>query len=36
MEVVDALVSSPARMGTDGDMSAPLTPIVMRKVTIKK
>ena len=36
MEVVDALMASPTRMGTDGDMSAPLTPIVMKKVTIKK
>ncbi len=36
MEVVDALMNSPTRMGTDGDMSAPVTPIVMRKVTIKK
>lgn len=36
MEVVDALMNSPTRMGSDGDMSAPLTPIVMRKVTIKK
>jgi len=36
MEVVDTLVDSPAGRGSDGDMSAPLTPIVMRKVTIKK
>ena len=36
MEVVDALVNSPAQRGSDGDMSSPLTPIVMRKVTIKK
>lgn len=36
MEVVDALVESPAKMGTDGDMSSPVTPIVMKKVTIKK
>jgi cyclophilin family peptidyl-prolyl cis-trans isomerase len=35
MEVVDALVALPTRMGTDGDMSAPVTPIVMKKVTIK-
>lgn len=36
MEVVDALVDSPTRMGMDGDLSQPVTPIVMRKVTIKK
>lgn len=36
MEVVDTLVNSPARLGSDGDLSAPVTPIVMRKVTIKK
>ena len=36
MEVVDALMASPTRMGTDGDMSAPTTPIVMKKVAIKK
>ena len=36
MEVVDALANSPTRMGADGDMSSPLTPIVMKKVTIKK
>lgn len=36
MEVVDALMASPTRLGADGDLSAPITPIVMRKVTIKK
>ena len=36
MEVVDALVESPAKLGSDGDMSSPVTPIVMKKVTIKK
>ncbi len=36
MDVVDALVASPARLGADGDMSSPITPIVMKKVSIKK
>ncbi|HEY1108648.1 MAG TPA: peptidylprolyl isomerase [Opitutaceae bacterium] len=36
MEVVDALVESPAKLGTDGDLSSPITPIVMKKVTIRK
>jgi cyclophilin family peptidyl-prolyl cis-trans isomerase len=35
MEVVDALVDLPTRMGSDGDMSQPQTPLVMRKVTIQ-
>lgn len=35
MEVVDALAASPTRLGADGDMSSPTTPIVMKKVTIK-
>jgi cyclophilin family peptidyl-prolyl cis-trans isomerase len=33
--VVDALASTPTTMGADGDMSKPLTPPVMRKVTIR-
>ena len=36
MEVVDALVALPTRLGSDGDMSAPVAPIVMKKVTIRK
>ena len=35
MEVVDALAASPTGPGMDGAMSRPLTPVVMRKVTIK-
>ena len=35
MEVVDALASMPMKMGSDGDMSSPVTPMVIRKVTIK-
>ena len=35
MEVVDAIVNLPMAMGSDGDRSRPVTPIVMRKVTIK-
>ncbi len=34
MEVVDALAQTPMAMGADGDMSKPITPQVMRKVTI--
>jgi cyclophilin family peptidyl-prolyl cis-trans isomerase len=33
--VVDALANTPTTMGADGDMSKPLTPPVMRKVTIR-
>lgn len=36
LEVVDALASLPTTRGSDGGMSQPLTPIVMRKVTIRK
>jgi cyclophilin family peptidyl-prolyl cis-trans isomerase len=35
MEVVDQLASVPTTMGGDGGMSKPLTPPVMRKVTIR-
>lgn len=35
MEVVDALAEVPKRMGADHDLSAPITPVVMKKVTIK-
>jgi cyclophilin family peptidyl-prolyl cis-trans isomerase len=34
MEVVDALAETPLVMGADGEMSRPVTPPVMRKVTI--
>ena len=35
LEVVDALAETPTTRGTDGGMSQPTTPIVMKKVTIK-
>lgn len=35
MEVVDALVDLPMTRGTDGGMTQPTTPVVMKKVTIK-
>jgi cyclophilin family peptidyl-prolyl cis-trans isomerase len=35
LEVVDALATTPTTMGLDRGMSQPVTPIVMRKVTIR-
>jgi cyclophilin family peptidyl-prolyl cis-trans isomerase len=35
MDVVDALANTPTTMGADGEMSRPLTPPVIRKVTIR-
>jgi cyclophilin family peptidyl-prolyl cis-trans isomerase len=35
LSVVDALADTPTTMGSDGQMSQPLTPPVMRKVTIR-
>jgi cyclophilin family peptidyl-prolyl cis-trans isomerase len=35
MDVVDALANTPTAMGPDGGMSRPLTPPIMRKVTIR-
>lgn len=35
MEVVDALANVPTTIGTDGGLSKPVTPIVMKKVTVK-
>jgi cyclophilin family peptidyl-prolyl cis-trans isomerase len=35
MEVVDALANMPTEPGSDGGMSKPVTPIIIRKVTIK-
>jgi cyclophilin family peptidyl-prolyl cis-trans isomerase len=35
LDVVDALASTPTRMGADGGMSEPLTPPVIKKVTIR-
>ena len=35
MDVVDALANTPTTMGADGGMSRPLTPPVIKKVTIR-
>ena len=35
MDVVDALAETPTARGMDGGMSQPLTPVVMKKVTIR-
>jgi len=35
MDVVDALANVPTRLGGDGQMSQPVTPVVIKKVTIK-
>jgi cyclophilin family peptidyl-prolyl cis-trans isomerase len=35
MEVVDALANTPTTLGADGGMSRPLTPPVIKKVTIR-
>jgi len=35
LDVVDAIADTPTTMGGDGDMSQPLTPQVLRKVTIR-
>jgi cyclophilin family peptidyl-prolyl cis-trans isomerase len=35
LEVVDALAETPTRMGMDGGMSQPLTPPVMKQVTVR-
>jgi cyclophilin family peptidyl-prolyl cis-trans isomerase len=35
MDVVDALANTPTTLGADGGMSRPLTPPVMKKVTIR-
>jgi cyclophilin family peptidyl-prolyl cis-trans isomerase len=35
LEVVDALAATPTTMGGDGDMSKPIAPVVIKKVTIR-
>jgi len=35
LDVVDALAGLPMKIGLDGDMSSPVTPIMIRKVAIK-
>jgi cyclophilin family peptidyl-prolyl cis-trans isomerase len=35
MDVVDALANTPTTMGSDGGMSQPLTPPVIRTITIR-
>jgi cyclophilin family peptidyl-prolyl cis-trans isomerase len=34
-EVVEAIANTPTTMGDDGNMSRPLTPVIIKKVTIK-
>jgi cyclophilin family peptidyl-prolyl cis-trans isomerase len=35
LEVIDALANAPTAMGSDGGMSRPITPPIIRKVTIR-
>jgi cyclophilin family peptidyl-prolyl cis-trans isomerase len=35
LEVVDALAEVPTTMGADGNMSKPLSPVILHKITIK-
>jgi cyclophilin family peptidyl-prolyl cis-trans isomerase len=35
LEVVDTIANTPTTLGADGGMSKPLTPVVMKKVTVK-
>ena len=35
MDVVDALANTPTTMGSDGEMSRPVTPPVIRKITVR-
>ena len=34
-DTVDALVGAPTQKGADGDMSQPVTPLVMRKISVR-
>ena len=36
LEVVDAIAETPTKTGMDGGMSQPLTPVVIKKVTVQK
>jgi cyclophilin family peptidyl-prolyl cis-trans isomerase len=36
LETVDAIAETPTKMGMDGGMSQPLTPVVIKKVTVRK
>ncbi len=36
IEVVDALVQTPKKRGMDGNESSPTTPVIMRKVSVRK
>jgi hypothetical protein len=36
LEVVDAIAETPTKMGMDGGMSQPLTPVVIKKITVRK
>jgi hypothetical protein len=35
MDAVDALANTPTTLGSDGGMSQPLTPPVIKKITIR-
>ena len=35
LNVVDAIANTPTTMGDDGNMSRPLTPVIIKKITIK-
>ena len=35
LDVVDALANTPTTMGGDGAMSRPITPVAIKKVTIR-
>lgn len=35
LEVVDAIAQTPTKLGADGGMSAPLTPVVIKKITVR-
>ena len=35
LDTVDALVGAPTQKGADGDMSQPVTPLVMRKISVR-
>ena len=36
LDIVDAIAETPTKMGMDGGMSQPLTPVVIKKITVQK
>ena len=36
LEIVDAIAETPTKMGMDGGMSQPLTPVVIKKISVQK